>query len=285
MARISFELLDCARHGHFLVGADAAELRPQDAVFARDSQAGAPVRWLRCLRCDSWLPAPRPPHPTRRHPPEREEIELPLRGRALRDRYVLRLIAIDRLVHFVILGIVSAAIFVFIRHQTELRAGFYRVLSDLQGGLRGPPTGRHGLVHDINSLVSLQSGKLQTVGLIALAYALLEGLEAVGLWLGKRWAEYLTFIATTLLLPLEVEELVNGASVLKGLTFAVNVAVVLYLIHTKRLFGYRGGGRAAEQERARELGWEALESRTPEAWAVPTGAPGAPAVPAPAAPA
>ncbi len=43
-----------------------------------------------------------------------------------------------------------------------------------------------------------------------LAYAALEGMEAVGLWLVKRWAEYLTFVATTILLPLEVYELVNA---------------------------------------------------------------------------
>ena len=30
-----------------------------------------------------------------------------------------------------------------------------------------------------------------------------QGIEAVGLWYTKRWAEYLTFIATTILLPLE----------------------------------------------------------------------------------
>ena len=37
----------------------------------------------------------------------------------------------------------------------------------------------------------------------------------VGLWLNKRWAEYLTFIATTALVPFEVYELTNGVSVFK----------------------------------------------------------------------
>ena len=37
----------------------------------------------------------------------------------------------------------------------------------------------------------------------------------VGLWLNKRWAEYLTFIATTALVPYEIYELTNGVSVFK----------------------------------------------------------------------
>ena len=57
-------------------------------------------------------------------------------------------------------------------------------------------------------------------------YAVLEGVEAVGLWLQKRWAEYLTFIATTLLLPLEIYELTK-VSPLKVLTLIMNVAVVV----------------------------------------------------------
>ena len=38
------------------------------------------VRWHRCLRCDSWLPLAAAGTPAREHPPERDEIELPLRG-------------------------------------------------------------------------------------------------------------------------------------------------------------------------------------------------------------
>jgi hypothetical protein len=45
-----------------------------------------------------------PARPARQYPPRREEITLPLRGRPLRDRYVLRLIAVDRLAHFLVLS-------------------------------------------------------------------------------------------------------------------------------------------------------------------------------------
>jgi uncharacterized membrane protein (DUF2068 family) len=270
-----YELLTCGLRGHVLIGADAAELRPDDAVFAREV---GDTRWLRCLRCDSWLPLPRPVDPTRRFAPDRDEIELPLRGKALRDRFVLRLIAIDRVVHFVILAALAAAIFLFIRHQTQLRDTFYKVVADLQGGVGGPSNSHSGLVRDLDRLFSLQSGRLHLVGAVVIAYALVEGLEAIGLWLGRRWAEYLTFIATSVLLPLEIYEIATRQSVLKILTFAINLAVVVYLIYAKRLFGVRGGAAAEEAERARESGWEALERTSP-----PGGLDAAPGrVPAPA---
>ena len=85
---------------------------------------------------------------------------------------------------------------------------------------------------------------------VVAVYAVIEGVEAVGLWFQKRWAEYLTFIATTALLPLEVYELDQPAPVLKVLTLIINVAVVVYLLLAKRLFGLRGGA-AAEPRGAR----------------------------------
>jgi len=94
-------------------------------------------------------------------------------------------------------------------------------------------------------------------------YAILEGTEAVGLWRGRRWAEYLTFVATALLLPLEIYEITRRPTVLKGVTLAINLAVVLYLVWAKRLFGLRGGEGAQRALRQADSGWPALERATP----------------------
>src|SRR3954451_6812733 len=144
--RLHWELLVCGTAGHELIGLDAAELRPGVAVGAREIGG---LRWHRCLRCDSWLPLPPPAAPARRHPPERDEIQLPLRGRPLRDKIVLRVIAIDRALHFVILALLAGAIFVLAAKRSELRAVFYRLLSDIEGTVvdQSHPAG-HGLVHD-----------------------------------------------------------------------------------------------------------------------------------------
>jgi uncharacterized membrane protein (DUF2068 family) len=265
--RFHYELIACGLAGHELVGTDAGELRPEDALFARDGDAG--VRWHRCLRCDSWIPLPRPIRPARKHPPDREAIELPLRGRPLRDKFVLRLIAIDRALHFVVLLGLALLIFVVAAHQATLRHSFYRVISDLQGGLGGPTHSKGGLVHELEKLLSLESGRLKLVGAVVLAYAVLEGLEAVGLWFGRRWAEYLTFVATTALLPLEVYELTTRVSVLKVVALVINIAVVVYLLLAKRLFGFRGGVAAEEELRRRDIGWPALERSAPASAGVP----------------
>jgi uncharacterized membrane protein (DUF2068 family) len=261
--KFHWELLVCGVQGHELVGTDAAELRPEDALVARAYDG---IRWHRCLRCDSWLPLPPPAQPRRRHPPDRSEIRLPRRGKTLRDRIVLRLIAIDRALHFALLGALSVAVFLVASHREELRQKFYRIVTDLQGGVGGGPVQNHrtGLIHDLDRLFSLSGGTLKLVGLAVAAYAAIEGAEAIGLWFQKRWAEYLTFIATTLLLPLEIYELAHGASPFKVVALVVNLAIVIYLLYGKRLFGLRGGAAVDLVERERDTSWESLEETIPE---------------------
>ena len=65
------------------------------------------------------------------------------------------------------------------------------------------------------------------------------------------------------LLPLEIYELHDRVSVLKVIGFVINIAVVVYLLYAKRLFGLRGGGRIDEELRARDMSWETIEAATP----------------------
>jgi uncharacterized membrane protein (DUF2068 family) len=280
--KLHYELLACGLSGHELIGVDAAELRPEDALYAMEGPDG--LRWHRCLRCDSWLLLEPPARPSRLHPPDREHIELPLRGRPLRDKVVLRLIAIDRAFHFVVLALLAVVILLFAANSAHLRAPVFRALADLESGLGGPSK-KHGIINELRHLFSIQRGTLTKIGVVVAIYAVVEGAEAVGLWLQKRWAEYLTFVATTALLPLEVYEIVRKGSPLKVLTFVINVAVVVYLLRAKRLFGVRGGAAAEREERERDTGWEAIERATPELQAAvqthpPAGAhPGISAIP------
>jgi hypothetical protein len=62
------------------------------------------------VRCDSWLPVAPPTAPARDVPPDPAEIHLPLRGKPLRDKIVLRLIAINRALHFLVLGAIAVLI-------------------------------------------------------------------------------------------------------------------------------------------------------------------------------
>lgn len=267
--QLDWELITCGVRGHVLVGLDAETVRDEDALLVREFGG---IRWHRCLRCDTWLALPKPARPARPTPPERSEIELPLRGRGLHDRIVLRLIACDRLLHFIVLGLLGVAVLLFTSDRANLRSPFYRVMAALQGGVGGGPVqtaGHVGIIHDLDKLFTLQTGTLHLVGAALIAYALLEGTEAVGLWRGKRWAEYLTFISTAVLLPFEVYELTSTVTPTKIIGFLINLAVVVYLLLRKRLFGLRGGAAADEAARNADGGWDALERAT---LAVPGGA-------------
>lgn len=253
----------CGVQGHELLGTDAARLRPADAIFAREEHG---FRWYRCVRCDSWLPLPPPAQPAGEFPPARTEIDLPLRGKALRDKVVLRIIAIDRAIHFVVLAALAVAVFLFASHEIRLRAVFYRVVNAVQGGNASPShPARGGFVHTLEHLLSLKSSTLYAVAAAAAAYAVVEGLEAVGLWYQKRWAEYLTFVATCAFLPYEVYELTRSVSPFKWLALVANLLIAGYLLYAKRLFGLRGGAAAEEEARARDTGWDALERTAPSA--------------------
>jgi uncharacterized membrane protein (DUF2068 family) len=259
--KLRYELIDCGLHGHEILGMEAAELRPEDEIFARESGG---LRWYRCMRCDSWLALPRPDHPARQYPPARDEISLPLRGKPLRDRYVLRLIAVDRILHFLVLGALAAAVLLFAGDRAALNAEFTKILNDLQGGVGGP-TGNtsHGIIHDLRYLFAVRIQNLYLVGAAIAAYAVLEGVEAIGLWFAKRWAEYLTFVSTLVFIPVEIHELIKSITALKVLAFVINVAIAVYLLYAKRLFGLRGGGKAEHAEREADTGWPAIERSTP----------------------
>jgi uncharacterized membrane protein (DUF2068 family) len=262
-ARLHWELLLCGARGHEIVGVDAGAVRLKDAIFVREDSHG--TRWYRCLRCDSWLPLPRPEQPARPFPPERSQIQLPLRGRPLRDKIVLRAIAINRAFHLVVLGALGALVLLFSADRATLRETFYKVVADLQGGtVSGQSHSRHGLLHELDNLFTTSSAHLHQLAAVLLVYAAVEGIEAIGLWYQRRWAEYLTFLVTSSLLPFEVYEIVHRTTPFKIIAFVINVAVVVYLLFAKRLFGVRGGAEADEIARERDYGWEALERAAPE---------------------
>lgn len=257
--QLRYELIDCGVHGHALVGMDVRTVRDEDAVVVRTRDG---LRWYRCLRCDSWLPLAPPTGATREDLGDLDQIELPLRGRALRDRYVLRLIALDRAIHVLLYLAVVVLIVLFANRRSDLQPLVDKIIQAVQGGTVADSG--HGLLHDIREgFVISQSSLLLTAGAVA-AYAVLEGAEAVGLWLAKRWAEYLTLLATALFLPVEVYELIGTVSALKILTLLINLAIVVYLLIAKRLFGIRGGGAAEQREREHDSGWPAIDRATPQ---------------------
>jgi len=91
----------------------------------------------------------------------------------------------------------------------------------------------------------LSPHRLQTLGIVAFLYAALFLTEGTGLWIGLRWAEYLTVIATFSLIPYEVYQLGRQVTLARLVALVINLAVVAYLIY--RLRRDRTGSGAASR--------------------------------------
>ena len=62
-------------------------------------------------------------------------------------------------------------------------------------------------------------------------YAALFLTEGTGLLFRKRWAEWLTIVATSSLMPIELYELIKQFTAIRLFALLINAAVVLYLIY------------------------------------------------------
>jgi uncharacterized membrane protein (DUF2068 family) len=78
---------------------------------------------------------------------------------------------------------------------------------------------------------SVTDARLWAAARIAFAYAGLRFTEGYGLWKERTWAEWVALVSGSLLLPLEVRELLRGLTVWRGLLLAGNLAVVLYMLY------------------------------------------------------
>jgi uncharacterized membrane protein (DUF2068 family) len=93
---------------------------------------------------------------------------------------------------------------------------------------------RRLLQHLLARVAGLSPARLELVALGALLFAGLFTTEGVGLWLGRRWAEYLTVVATASFLPIEILELVQRLTVPRVTALTVNLLAVAYLMFRLR---------------------------------------------------
>lgn len=148
-------------------------------------------------------------------------------GDPSRTRLVLRLIAIERVLRGVLL--LAAGTYLLFHLSTDFGRLAERVIRSIDIDPR-----QHFLRRIVTRLHRLRAHQLRIVGVAALGYGMLELTEGVGLWLDQLWAEYLTVIATSLLIPFELYELVTRPSVWKAGGILINVLIVLYLARALR---------------------------------------------------
>ncbi|HEX3398517.1 MAG TPA: DUF2127 domain-containing protein [Steroidobacteraceae bacterium] len=141
---------------------------------------------------------------------------------------VLRTIALYKLVKVVLLLAVAYG---------ELRLRDASLAAKLLSWAQTRPYGlEHRIVTQLLEWFSgLSVSRIYALRMVTLAYAAVFAVEGIGLWMEKRWAEWLTTIITASLIPLEAWEIVYRPTIGKVLILLANAAVVAYLIwHVRR---------------------------------------------------
>jgi uncharacterized membrane protein (DUF2068 family) len=87
----------------------------------------------------------------------------------------------------------------------------------------------------LRQIGALAPNSLRLVGAGAFLYAALFITEGVGLWRQKRWAEYLTVVATASFIPFEIFEIIRRLTLPRVGALLVNVLVVMYLLYRIRV--------------------------------------------------
>ena len=95
-------------------------------------------------------------------------------------------------------------------------------------------TDRHSAQVFLDFADNLTDARLWAAAQVAFAYSVLRFAEGYGLWNQRTWAEWIAFGSGTLLLPLEIRELLRGVTVLRSAVFVVNLAIVLYMFFLLR---------------------------------------------------
>jgi uncharacterized membrane protein (DUF2068 family) len=236
---VDWNLRTCGRRGHVTYAPTEADLRNK-------LHASTPVgeAW-RCLRCGDFVLGP----PKQSGPAENAPIVL--RGRALRDAIILRVLAFERFARALVILAAGYGVFRFRSHRDAVQRAFHEDLP-----LAKPLADKFGyslddssIVHTLRTVIEAESKTLLYVAIGLIVYGVLQLVEATGLWLLKRWGEYFAVVATSLGLPIEIYELTEKITALRIGALLINVAAVVYLLLSKRLFGLRGGHKAYEAER------------------------------------
>ena len=231
---MDWSLRTCSRKGHVTYA-------PDEPKYRSKLEATTPLgdAW-RCLRCGAYVLGP----PQGGGPADQAPVLL--RGKELRSAFILRLLAVERWVRGLIVFLLGIAVLRFESSQVSIKALIEKDLSALKPFFDqiNFNVSDSGLVRALETALNASHTTLNLVAAFLIFYGLLQLVEGLGLWLLKRWGEYFAVVATSLFIPLEVYELTEKVTILRVLALVVNIAAVVYLLVSKRLFGIRGGHRA-----------------------------------------
>lgn len=156
-------------------------------------------------------------------------VKQTVKAEVKRVDFGLRVIIVWKIAKAVVLYALGIAAFALV-HSNIAHVGS-RVV-----GWLGIDAGRPTVQHAMRHLAHLTPPRITEIGVGMIVYASVNTIEAWGLHTRRTWAEWLTVILTTSLIPLEVYELIRYPSLGKVIALVVNIAIVLYLLRHKWLF-------------------------------------------------
>jgi len=231
---MDWSLYRCGQAGHVTYAPDELPIREQ-----LRGQTASGELW-RCVRCGTFVPGePHGSGPVANAPVIR-------RGKEIRSEVILRFFAVERFLRFLLFAVVAYGIWRFANPRTL--AAYQRELPVVRTLFRGLGinVNHSGLFGLFRHALAIKPSTLHILAAAAAGYAVVELVESIGLWLAKRWGEYFAAVATSLGLPYEIYEIYDKFTYTRVILFVINLALVLYLILTRRLFGVRGGKEAYE---------------------------------------
>ncbi|MGI5207175.1 DUF2127 domain-containing protein [Spirillospora sp. CA-108201] len=250
---MDWSLLTCARKGHTTYAPDEEKLRERLVVSSPIGEA-----W-RCLRCGTYVHGE--PHGT--GPADR--APLVKRGRELRDALIMRFFAVERGIRGLIVLVAAYGVWRFAGSRGSIERIFEKEIPLLRPFAEqiGWDLDHSKVVTSVRHVFDLDARTLRWLAVGLIVYGAIELIEAVGLWLLRRWGEYFAVVATCFGLPIEIYELAEKVTALRVGALVLNIGLIVYIVVTKRLFGVRGG-RAAHEAHLRSESLIEVEQATHE---------------------
>lgn len=142
---------------------------------------------------------------------------------ARRVPLTIRIIAVGKLLKSA--GFIIGALFLArLIHAPDLAATLGTFLTHLHIDPQG-----ERMQHVMTWVTGLPHSRLVLVAAGMNIYAAVYLIEGLGLWFDRPWAEWLTVVATSVFIPLEVEHLIHHPTIGITITLLLNTAVVCYL--------------------------------------------------------
>ena len=232
----NFELRRCSKIGHALhLPSDNTELAKILSPYPT---------FIQCLRCQDFI--------STQLPSSQPVSTFPLipTGSHGRRHSLIRLLAIERIARGVILFAVAGLTLKLSTSSNPVIAYLGRLSNNSKAlaSQLGVDSILHQVIIKLQLILHRSPSSYRWLAFFLTIYGLIELVEGLGLWFSKRWAEYLTVVATSLFVPLEIYEIFHHATITKISALIVNIIAIGYLLWKGRLFGLRGGHERLKEE-------------------------------------